>query len=412
MYFSKDYVNYHVILLRYDFSQISFQQFITQPELTLNMLGFVPLNDIENIYNNIAFSVTNNLIQGKGSGSGAGYENVISLQPIGQDPCSVRVEVPAVPCKGDGHMPGETCYMKGDDRAQGGYYYYDNSECYEFSDPGSSGGGGGGGGGGSTPPGTTPPIKLPAFPIKNIGEIILSPGTFVQINFKPKKANADWIKKMDENPDFLNKINELKSNSTLGYESAYSLYNNVASGLQFSPKYTADLNSKTGGKEVDLIIDISSTLSALNCIGFAHCHTDDGTTYKTFSFSDIYMFSYLAYFSGQPTDQLGLYLTTQNGGTYVLKMTNRINMRGLYFKLLVPQDYNELDKKLDRNIDKVNQTAEQQTLILLQFLQKELKDMGLEIYEKNSSGNWERLTLSSNKKTIVRENINNLEKKL
>src|SRR5690606_5097138 len=54
MYYSLDYKNYYVILYRYDFTEIPFDAFIKNPNSILNVLGFIPLNDIEDIYENIA----------------------------------------------------------------------------------------------------------------------------------------------------------------------------------------------------------------------------------------------------------------------------------------------------------------------------------------------------------------------
>ena len=209
---------------------------------------------------------------------------------------------------------------------------------------------------------------------------------------------------MDENPEFEKRLKELKNASISNYESAYTIFNNAGGGIQFSPKYTGNPNDVASGGQVELSTTISSTLVSVNCVGFAHCHKNDGSTYKTFSFSDIFAFSTLAYLSNQNTEQLSLYLTTLNGGTYVMKMTNRIEMRNFYMKLLIPKEFKYYDNSLNEKINKT-QTGEEQTLVFLQFLRRELKNMGIEIYEKNDSGVWQKLTLSSNGKTIIKTNI-------
>src|SRR5690554_7080677 len=61
MYYSLDYKTYYVTLFRYDFTTISFDRFIQNPNLTMDVLGFIPLEDIEDIYENIANSYSHGL---------------------------------------------------------------------------------------------------------------------------------------------------------------------------------------------------------------------------------------------------------------------------------------------------------------------------------------------------------------
>lgn len=412
MYFSHDYQTYYVTLLRYDFSQISFKEFVMNPDIFRAQLAFLPLNDIENIYQNIRYSFSNvNQAAGK---TAYNYELPVGLQRLQDQPCAVTTNYPGQVCKGSGevkHVHGENCSMSGSDRATPGYTVIDTRPCYGepgSSAPGGGGGGsvgspgGGGGGGGSTPANPNPsPIKSIPIKIKEILDLIR-----IQINQEQKETNADWIKKMDLNQDFVTKLNELKSASTSSYESAYTMFNNAVSGIQFSPKYTGNPNDIASGGQVALQTSISSMLSPLNCIGFMHCHKNDGSTYKTFSFSDIEAFSRLATISTQSQQQLALYLTTVSGGTYVMKMTNKTKMIAFFNYVAPDHVFNTFDIALDVKIDKKSD-KDKQTLEFLKFIDREmmLKDLGLEIYEKNNSGNWEKLTLSSNKKNIVRTGI-------
>lgn len=418
MYFSTDYETYHVILYKYDFSQIPFQQFVSHPELTMNVLGFIPLNDIESIYENIKQSTT----KAAKSTSSVSTNNYAAVyyQFINLADCAKTVVVEGQPCKGSGnpkHNYGEQCGMSGNDRATPGYSYMDFSGCGGGA-PGSGGGGGGGGsvgspggGGGGNPGGggSTPNNPIWSNPIKSPGNIFAIGQLVGGINQGQKQTNADWIKKMDLNPDFVTKLNELKTASTLSYESAYSMFNNASTGIQFSPKYVGDPNNAKTAGQVILETNINTYLKPLNCIGFMHCHTTGGKTYKTFSFSDIEAFCKLATLSTQNQEQLALYLTVQNGGTYVMKMTNKIKMKAFFNYITPDYIFNSFDIELDGRIDKKSD-KDKQTLAFLNFINDEtqLKELGLEIYEKNNAGVWEKLTLSSNKKNIVRTNIDNL----
>ncbi|KAF5272514.1 hypothetical protein FQR65_LT17364 [Abscondita terminalis] len=221
------------------------------------------------------------------------------------------------------------------------------ADCGKNSGGGSGGGGypGGGGGGGSTPgPGSpggppaagggNPPISV-VKPIKNIGDLVKSKILIGQVNMGQKLTNADWIKKMDENPEFEKRLKELKNASISNYESAYTIFNNAGSGIQFRKNIP---------------------------------HLSIGQPYQP-----------------RPQEELALYLTTLDGGTYVMKMTNKIKMKAFYNYIANDFVFNAFDKQLHKIlIDEIDKNK--QMLEFLKFLNKEprLSDLGLEFYEEIS----------------------------
>lgn len=61
-HFSTDYNTYHFTLLKYDFSKTSYEEYIASPHESENVLTLIPLNDIGNIYENIAYSFAKELV--------------------------------------------------------------------------------------------------------------------------------------------------------------------------------------------------------------------------------------------------------------------------------------------------------------------------------------------------------------
>lgn len=227
MYFSKDYENYHVILFKYDFSQIPFQQFIMHPELTTDVLGFVPLNDIENIYENIHYSISHGLMS-TSSVQTTSTSPVITLQFTD---CVTVTIIPPQPCQVCTQYKGEV--------RNGRVCTNDNpltmpvggSVTYNFSDCGSSDGGGSGGGtsgnggnpsvgnpGGGWAPGggiggrpeQSSPIKFPVDIIDS--GIIVSEYSFYKTNHNHKTlkaiSNSSAIKA--DLTDFDSKLNQIR----------------------------------------------------------------------------------------------------------------------------------------------------------------------------------------------------------
>ena len=91
----------------------------------------------------------------------------------------------------------------------------------------------------------------------------------------------------DANPDFINYMNDLKTRAaSQDFESAYTMFQNAGLGLQFSPRY----DGTPDHPEVNVGVGFSSTSADLNSIGVIHCHLDNGSTYKIFSFQDMIAF--------------------------------------------------------------------------------------------------------------------------
>jgi len=196
MYFSHDYETYYVTLLRYDFSQISFQEFVMNPDIYRAQLAFLPLNDIENIYENIRYSFSNvNQTAGK---TAYNYEVAVGLQRLEYQPCAVTTNEPGQLCKGDGddkHIHGQKCSMTGDKKATPGYTVIDTRPCH--GEPGSSAPGGGGsvgspGGGGGYSPVRPNPIN--SNPVRTIGEIFIGNLNRFQISFGKTNHNHKTLK--------------------------------------------------------------------------------------------------------------------------------------------------------------------------------------------------------------------------
>jgi len=202
MYFSKDYENYHVILFKYDFSQIPFQQFVANPESIINVLGFVPLNDIENIYENISYSISHGL-NSTSAVQTTSTSPVLFTEFINLADCIGEVTYPAQPCKDVNHHPyGDTrCPHRGTDMgATPPRTYLDFSKCGKSGGtpgggtPGSGGGPGGSpsvgnpGGGIGGNPGWSNPIKFPVD-IIDIG-IIVGEINIYKINNNHKTLKA------------------------------------------------------------------------------------------------------------------------------------------------------------------------------------------------------------------------------
>jgi hypothetical protein len=115
------------------------------------------------------------------------------------------------------------------------------------------------------------------------------------------------LKDKSENISFKEKMEELKGKAaTQNFESAYAMYQNPAEGLSFSPEATGTVNEPA----VELTLNMSSTQTPTNAIGFIHCHLDNGTTFKVFSFTDIIALAYVASVSTRPTSELGIFVTT------------------------------------------------------------------------------------------------------
>lgn len=134
MHFTKDHKTYYFTLLRYDFSEIPYEKYILSPHEFTNVLTLIPLNDIGNIYENIAYSfakellVNNNLL----SSSSQYYDKITAFAN-----CAKTVEVAGVACESCGLHYGEVVDEKWclhTDAKIGPkprYTYMDLSDCEE-----------------------------------------------------------------------------------------------------------------------------------------------------------------------------------------------------------------------------------------------------------------------------------------
>lgn len=149
------------------------------PELTKDVLGFIPLNDIENIYENIDYSISHGLM----STSAVQTTSTSPAVTLVFSDCVIVTIIPPQPCKRCTQYKGEVrngriCTNDNPETMPiGGSVTYDFSGCGSpggggpGGNPGSGGGGGsvGNPGGGWTPGGggSTPSNPIWSNPIKN-----------------------------------------------------------------------------------------------------------------------------------------------------------------------------------------------------------------------------------------------------
>ncbi len=203
------------------------------------------------------------------------------------------------------------------------------------------------------------------------------------------------LKEKSENVSFKEKMEELKGKAaTQNFESAYAMYQNPAEGLSFSPEATGSVNEPA----VELTLNMSSTQTPTNAIGFIHCHLDNGRTFKVFSFTDMIALAYVASVSTRPTSELGIFVTTASG-TFALKVNDRIALKNnLLWMQMAQKSY---EKEFAEKVDK-DHPLDKQVLGLLRFMKKAFKDrtLGIDLYQQDSNGTWEKLELSNNEKNV------------
>lgn len=207
--------------------------------------------------------------------------------------------------------------------------------------------------------------------------------------------NCEDLKRKSDNITFSEKMAELKAKaSSQNFESAYAMYQNPAEGLTFSPEATGSAENF----DVELTLNMSSTQVPTNAIGFIHCHLDNGSTFKVFSFSDMIALAYVASVSTRPTSELGIFVTTASG-TFALKVNNKIALKdNLLWMQAAKKGY---ESGFAKEVKKEH-TTDKQVLGLLKFIKNEFKDraLGIDLYKQDSDGTWEKLELSSNEKTV------------
>lgn len=205
MYFSYDYQTYYVTLFRYDFTQISFKEFVMNPDLHRAQFAVVPLHDIEDIYENIRHSL-NSAIQTAGK-TAYNYQVAVGLQRLQDQPCAVTTNVPGQLCQGSGqdkHEYGEKCSMSGDKRATPGYSIIDTRPCCGAPGSGAPDGHGPGvgspGGGGYTPTNPNPnpnPQPIKSFPVSGFRGFL--DRTKIQISIGNTNKNSEVLKGIVDN---------------------------------------------------------------------------------------------------------------------------------------------------------------------------------------------------------------------
>lgn len=212
-----------------------------------------------------------------------------------------------------------------------------------------------------------------------------------------EKSLCTELKNKSADANFDAKMNELKAKAaSQNFESAYALYQNAGEGLLFSGEATGSATAP----EVSLALGQSSTQAAINCIGFMHCHLDNGTTFSVFSFSDIIALATIATISTRPTSELVLYVTTANG-TFALKVNDKVALKNNLQRMELGANGYEI--RFDQFVKKTD-SVEKQTLGFLNFIEDQFSDIGLgaELYQQDNNGDWEKLKLNNSGKKINR----------
>lgn len=258
-----------------------------------------------------------------------------------------------------------------------------------FGDP--YGGGGAGGGTGSSDPNDSEAEE----------DVITSPVTpSLDGEIPGEKTPCEELINKDQDSIFNVKMEELKLKAgNQNFESAYALYQNAIEGFIVGNEFTGDPNGVEGGREVTLTLNSSVLAVPGNCIGFTHCHLDDGTTFKVFSFSDIFALAQLVNVSTRPANEYSIYVTT-NSGTFALKVSNKILLKNK--KDFMEIGWKEFEKEFKKNV-KIEDSYDKQKLGFMKFMNNmplAVGNPGIEMYEK-VNGTWNKLALSSNGNSIT-----------
>ena len=427
MYFSKDYENYHVILFKYDFSQIPFQQFVAHPESIIDVLGFVPLNDIENIYENISYSISH------------GLNSTSSVQTTSTSPTVVRlfidcVEitiVPEQPCGGrDQHSYGDqSCPHRGTRLgATPARTIYDFSGCGNSNGGGSGGGtpGNGGnpsvgnpvGGGGSTPTNPNPsPIKSIPIKIKEWLDLIIVQININKINHNHKTLKAisnssviktdliNFYSKLDQTIEYGTAYGFKTVNKSYLYDNNWSLPNPVLqdgkiSLLTANAKYCGVIHThpeKVGNPSVKLA-PLFSMADLTAIFKFANETTASPNRKPAEAFIGA-VNKYGLYMAMLPND-----VTKTNMATRYADFTKTLN--GKVVADLNKPKWDKIEEKLSHKyseIENSSKTEAQKKTAHEKALLEVMKEYGLEmnIYFLNQNsgtfnGTWQQVTLNNN----------------
>lgn len=398
MYFSKDYVNYHVILLRYDFSQISFQQFITQPELALNVLGFVPLNDIENIYENISYSISH-AVNSTSSVKTNAESPAVYYQFINLADCAREVTYPSEPCKKCGRdwgVPGCTNTDK-NTIAKPSRIYMDFSDCGGSGGSGGGGNPGSGGGGTISAPGTgwAPGggyrVKYP-IDLITIGDLTIDPHIVVNKYTKQlsKLVKGNWAT-----------MQIVYNNSELTVEKGYGLTLSSPTSTYTALNPALPVTNGMSSIDVSTLFDPSKTwYGKVACV--IHCHlnpnvADDQERFSPpmFSVTDIIgLIAMHKHYNLVPKlkENFSVLLVTKQG-TYALVLKPGVNSQNTN-KLLTNQKFaNEINKKLEERYSDLlptpgsgnsMPTRDDYVQVFLKFIKD--TDLSLDLYKLDYNG--------------------------
>lgn len=369
------------------------------------LIKYMPNQIIPTTHNSFTFDGT---IQ-KSKLSFTGFNKGVSENTIQSD-CNVDVlmcnESSSGGVAGTSHVAGEACrnirflYVRkvkvlcpDEGGSTGGG---SDSDSGGFGDP--YGGGGTGGGTGNTGGGTgsSDPNDSEAEE-----DVITSPVTpSLDGEIPGEKTPCEELMNKDQDSTFNSKMEELKLKAaSQGYESAYALYQNAVKGFSVGNEYTGDPNGVGGGREVTLTLNSSVVAASANCIGFTHCHLDDGTTYKVFSFSDIFVLVQLANISTRPKEEFAIYVTTSSG-TFALKINNKILLKSK--KDLMKIGWKEFEKEFKKNV-KMDDSYDKQKLGFMKFINNmplAIGNPGIDMYEKVND-TWNKLALSSNGNNVT-----------
>ena len=214
---------------------------------------------------------------------------------------------------------------------------------------------------------------------------------------KAGDSRCTELKNNSQNPTFNEKMGELKAKAgTQNFESAYPMYNTAG-----SRNFGAEAQGSPESPEVSLNMAQSATQSPLNCIGFIHCHLDNGKTFKVFSFSDLIALATVASVSTRPTAELAIYVTTASG-TLAIKVSDKIALKAKLLQMVGAQQAYERD--FAALVD-MNDNTETQSLNFLKFMDETWPDSGsgIELYQQAQDGSWENLSLNTNKNGINRK---------
>lgn len=274
MYFSYDYQTYYVTLFRYDFTQISFQEFVRNPDLNRAQFALVPLHDIENIYDNISYSL-NNATQ-TGGKTAYTHQVAIGLQRLQNQPCAVTTNVPGQLCKYHAHEYGDDrCTVKGDGRATPGYTIIDTRPCYGAPGSGAPDGheGGGGGGGGYTPTNPNPnpnPQPIKSFPVSGFRGFL--DRTKIQISIGNTNKNLDVLNGIVQNN--LATLQDLYSKASDTQEHGYMFTKQKKNGKYTPLANQVPLPLNNGS---NWALNINDYVKIAINTGFLHTHTNKHT---------------------------------------------------------------------------------------------------------------------------------------